>query len=134
MMRARSGRRRLIGIIGEATLFGLLCTILMIAWGLVYRKNLGWADYKFLVPTFLVGGGVIYAAGEAIAGRMAGSSVGAFLGLLGFGWLAGAIVGHDHVIARLVGPAIGFTVGALLGALGEKAIRRERRGNSLQSQ
>ncbi|MHB8866622.1 MAG: hypothetical protein ACYC6N_30040 [Pirellulaceae bacterium] len=122
-MRGEQRRRRLISVFSEAALFGLLCSVVVITLGLVRRRDLGRADYEFLVPTFFVGGAVIYAAGEAIAGRIAGAFVGAVLGLLGFGQLIQGIVEPGHVIARLVAPAVGFTAGAVLGAILERAIR-----------
>jgi hypothetical protein len=123
-MAASHTSKRLIRALAEAVGVGILCAVFAIAWGFVFRKNLGWEDYKFHLPTFFGAGAIIYASAEMIAGgRMVGSFLGAILGLLMFGWLVQFVVDGDHVIARLIGPGIGFFAGSVLGALVEAILR-----------
>lgn len=116
--------RQRVRILAEAVGVGALCALTVIAWEFVFRKDFGWEDYEFLLPTFFGAGAIIYASGEAIArGRMMGSFVGAVLALLLFGWLVQFIVEGSHVIARLIAPGIGFFTGSVLGAVVERILR-----------
>lgn len=123
-MGASNTLSRLIRTFAEAVGVGILCAVFAVAYGLVFSEKLGWKDYTFLVPTFFVAGSIIYGSAEIVAGgRVVGSFLGAILGLLTIGWLVQFFVEADHVLARLIGPGIGFFAGSVLGALVEGMLR-----------
>jgi len=119
--RETPSRQRAIGLAIEAGMFGLALALLLAFKGW-RRFGFGQADFLVLIPVIIIGGAIVYAAGEIIAGRLGGAFVAGVLGIWAGEWVGGRLA-RDSILQTVVGPLIGLIIGAVIGAFADKALR-----------
>ena len=107
----------------EGAVYGAMGLAVFITISMTSGGAVGAHDFLFIVPTFIIAGTVICAAGRGISGHYMGAFLGAFAGLFLVGWSAAMIMPKDSIVARQFAPLVGFILGALAGAVLEKLLR-----------